>query len=373
MKRIEDIGIILYPEEQRQNGLVGKFLSLPGKRHRAFRNEEDLSDAIDEARGEGLSSKEVLILKEFRGRFFQLCPGSPNMICCRYLLLNTGFNCLYDCVYCYLNSYLNSFGIVQFTNVFRVLDEISTFYETCDRGRIYRVGTGEFTDSLMMDEVTGIGGAIIEHTSGMPNIMMELKTKSDNIDHLLDIRRKGNAVIAWSLNTQRNIARYEKDSGSLESRISAAARAAAAGYFVAFHFDPVILYPEWEREYTTLIEELFDAVSPERIVWISMGGFRYAPDFREAVRVRFPEEDITTAEMFPGRDGKFRYFKPVRRTVYRTLVEKIISRGGRPFIYLCMEGSDMWKDVFDRTYHSSSELELDISEHLKRHFPLFHL
>ncbi len=53
------------------------------------------------------------------------------------------------------------------------------------------MGTGEFTDSLMMDEVTGIGGAIIEHTSGMPNIMMELKTKSDNIDHLLDIRGKG--------------------------------------------------------------------------------------------------------------------------------------------------------------------------------------
>ncbi len=32
----------------------------------------------------------------------------------------------------------------------------------------------------------------------------------------------------------------------------------------------------------------------------------------------------------------------------------------------------MWKDVFDRTYHSSSELELDISEHLKRILPLFH-
>ncbi|HSV97062.1 MAG TPA: DNA photolyase [Spirochaetota bacterium] len=371
MRRIEDIKIILYQDDQRENGLVEKYLSLPGKRHHSYRTEEDLAGAIDFARREGRSSKEVLILKEFKGRFFQLCPGSPNMICCRYLLLNTGFNCLYDCVYCYLNSYLNSFGIVQFTNVFRVLDEMTGFYRTCDRGRIYRVGTGEFTDSLMMDEVTGIGRAIIEHASLMPNVMIEMKTKSDNIDHLLDIDRKGNAVLAWSLNTQRNIDRYEKDSGSLASRISAASRAAAAGYFVAFHFDPVILYPEWEREYRSLVDALYNAVPSARIVWISMGGFRYGPGFREAVRVRFPDEDITTAEMFPGKDGKLRYFKPVRRSIYHTLTDRIKAHGGRPFIYLCMEAADMWEEVFGKTYSSSAELELDMSGHLKRHFLLF--
>ncbi|RPI89222.1 MAG: DNA photolyase [Spirochaetales bacterium] len=371
MRRIEDIEIILYPDDQRENELVKKFLTIPGKRLHAYQTEEDLAGVIDAARREGRSSKEVLILKEFKGRFFQLCPGSPNMICCRYLLLNTGFNCLYDCVYCYLNSYLNSFGIVQFTNVFRVLDEISGFYGTCDRDQIYRVGTGEFTDSLMMDEITGIGKAIIEHASEMPNVMMELKTKSDNIDHLLDIDRKGNAVLAWSLNTQRNIDRYEKHSGSLASRISAASRAAAAGYFVAFHFDPVILYPEWAREYGDVIDAMYDAVPSERIVWISMGGFRYGPGFRDAVRVRFPDEDITAAEMLPGRDGKLRYFKPVRRNIYLTLADRIKAHGGRPFVYLCMEAADMWQDVFGKSYRSSTDLELDMSEHLKRHFPLF--
>ena len=370
MRRIEDISLMLYPEAETENPLVRRFLSLPGKRHRPYGTEEELSGFMEEAVREGLASKQVLILKEFRGRFFQLCPGSPNMICCRYLLLNTGFNCLYDCAYCYLNSYLNSFGIVQFTNVFRVLDEISRFHAESDRSRVYRVGTGEFTDSLMMDEIVGIGAAIIEHTSRMNNVMMELKTKSDNIDHLLGIERRGNAVLAWSLNTRRNIARYEKDSGSLESRLRAASRAAEAGYFVAFHFDPVILYPGWEDEYVSLVDEMYDAVPSERIVWISMGGFRYAPGFREAVRVRFPEEDLTVAEMFPGRDGKLRYFRPERRRIYRILSDRIRSRGGRPFVYLCMEDSDMWRDVFGVSYPSSGELELAMSDHLKRAFPL---
>jgi hypothetical protein len=49
----------------------------------------------------------------------------------RYLLLNR-LNCLYDGAIAILNSYLNSFGIVQFTNVFRVLKECP-FYDDCDR------------------------------------------------------------------------------------------------------------------------------------------------------------------------------------------------------------------------------------------------
>lgn len=368
MRRIEDISLMLYPEAESENPLVRRFLSLPGKRHRHYGSEEELSGLIIDAEREGLASKQVLILREFRGRFFQLCPGSPNMICCRYLLLNTGFNCLYDCAYCYLNLYLNFFGIVQFTNVFRVLEEMSRFYDDCDRNQVYRVGTGEFTDSLMMDEVVGIGEAIIEHASRMNNVMMELKTKSDNIEHLLGIERRGNAVLAWSLNTRRNIARYEKDSGTLESRLRAASRAAAAGYYVAFHFDPVILYPGWEDEYVSLVDELYSAVPAEKIVWISMGGFRYAPGFREAVRVRFPAEDLTVAEMFPGRDGKLRYFRPERHRIYRILSERIRSRGGRPFVYLCMEDSGMWRDVFGVSFSSSRELERAMSDHLKRNF-----
>jgi spore photoproduct lyase len=101
-----------------------------------------------------------------------------------------------------------------------------------------------------------------------------------------------------------------------------------------------------------------------------MGEFRYAPGFREAVRVRFPAEDLTVAEMFPGRDGKLRYFRPERRRIYRMLSERIRFRGGRPFVYLCMEDSDMWRDVFGASYSSSEELERAMSDHLKRNFPL---
>ena len=118
-----------------------------------YRDDDDLTLKIKELK-KRFSSKEVLILKEFMGRKFQKCPGSPDVICCNYYLLNTCFNCLYNCTYCFLNSYLNSYGIVQFVNLEDLTDLIKN--HCLEINKAVRIGTGEFTDSLMFDEVTSI-------------------------------------------------------------------------------------------------------------------------------------------------------------------------------------------------------------------------
>jgi spore photoproduct lyase len=290
------------------------------------------------------------------------------MICCNYRLINTCFNCLFDCAYCYLHSYLNAFGIVQFSNVEEIYGEMALFLEQADRDRIYRIGTGEFTDSLMMDEISGIGRTLIGMTRGHRNIMIEFKTKSDNIDHLLEIKEKGNAVLAWSLNTERNISRYEKDAAPLGERLRAAEKAAAAGYWLAFHFDPIILYGAGEREYADLVDLLFERINPAKVVWISLGGFRYAPGFKESLRTVFPGEDLTLEEMFPGEDGKLRYLKGKRIGIYRKMKENILRHTDKPFVYLCMESADVWREVFGKDYRSSRDLEADMGSHLEKNF-----
>ncbi len=365
MRTIQNVKAIVFDQKEIANPITRSFLSLGDKMHLGYSEERDVSGICDSLRSRGYDSKEVLILTGFKGRFFQLCPGSPGMICCRYLVLNTCFNCLYNCSYCYLNSYLNSFGIVQFTNFGKALEEIDEFRRKMDPNRIYRIGTGEFTDSLMMDEITGIGKRLIHHTSTMSNIMIELKTKSHNIDHLLDIPDKGNAVLAWSLNTERNIERYEENTSCLDERINAARKAVQSGYYTAFHFDPIIVYTGWKDDYLNLLARLFDEVDPEKIAWISLGCFRYSPGFKDCIRDKFPREDLTSGEMFPGSDGKVRYIKSKRREIYKTMVSYIKERAGRTVVYLCMESADVWEDVFGRRYESSEMLERDISDRLK--------
>ena len=367
MKRIDSIKSVFYQKGEEGNILVSKIIALSHTEVVPFNDEKELTLLLEEARDKGLTAKEVLVLKPFKGRLFQKCPGSPNMICCNYLLINTCFGCFYNCTYCFLLSYLNTFGIVQFTNMADIAEEIR---EQIDPGadRVYRIGTGEFTDSLMMDRETGIAKHIIKLFNDYPNVMVEFKTKSCNIDHLLDIAEKGNTVLAWTLNTDKNITEYEGDTASLDERLRAARMAGEAGYYLAFHFDPIIRYNGFMDDYFTVIDRLFASVPGDKIAWISMGGFRYTPGFKETMRDHFPRERLTLEEMVQGADGKYRYYKKMRVDIYRQLKEKLESYNANPFIYMCMETGDVWQQVFGRDYHVSEDLERDFSEHLKRFF-----
>jgi spore photoproduct lyase len=367
MRTMDDIRAIVYRRDDRDNPIARRFLALGGKEIIECVGDGEMEAALGSLRERGVPSKGVLVLKPFLGRLYQKCPGSRGMICCNYRLVNIGFNCLYNCTYCFLNYYLNSYGIVQFISPEPSLAELEPELQSAP-GTLFRVGTGEFTDSLMLDEISGISASLIVEAARYPNLFLEFKTKSDNIRHLLAIRDKGNTVLAWTLNTARNIGLYEEGSAALEARIRAAAEAAAAGYLTAFHFDPMIEYDGWIEDYCAIADALFEAVDPDRVAWISMGCFRYSHGYREIVRNAFPGERLTLSEMFPGEDGKYRYLKKKRVEAYRALLERIRSRSATPFVYLCMESASVWDAVFGRTYQSSDELEQTMGAHLKKLF-----
>jgi spore photoproduct lyase len=365
MKKASDIKAIVYGEQDSNNQVVRAFLALEGPRRIPCRTDSEIAVAVEELKNDGYASKQVLVLTRNKGRALQRCPGSRGMICCRYLVLNTGFNCLYSCSYCYLNSYLNSFGVLLFINFDDALEEIREFQRNARGDLMYRVGTGEFTDSLMLDDVAGTAERLIHCAGAMPNVLVELKTKSANVDHLLGVKEKQGVVFAWSLNTPRAIKRYESDTATLDERLGAAARAAGAGFPVAFHFDPIIPYEGWEREYGELVARAFHHVPRGRLVWISLGCFRYSHGFKETARENFPADDLVLMELFSGRDGKSRYLPQVRREIYKRMKSFLDREGTNAFVYLCMEDSAMWNDVFTREYNTSDDLERDFSDHVK--------
>ena len=367
MRTIDTVKVIIHLQEDRDNPIVRRFLERGGKEIIECRDDHELEAAVESVKHRGISSKEAVILKKFQGRIFQKCPGSPGVICCNYLLLNIGFNCLYNCTYCYLNYYLNSYGLIQFINTETFFQDIWDMVRE-NRNTVYRIGTGEYTDSLMFDDVTGIGASLITRAARHRNLFIELKTKSDNIRHLLDIGEKGNAVLAWSLNTTRNIDLYEGGSASLEKRLESAAAACGAGYLIAFHFDPIITSDGNVEEYLEVVDYIFKKVDPERVAWISLGCFRYSHGFKEIIREVFPGQNLTTAEMFPGPDGKFRYLKKTRVAAYTAMLDRIRSHTHAPFVYLCMENEFVWRDVFKVEYRSSEDMERAFSSHLAKKF-----
>ena len=368
MKTFNNIKTVLFRESDTDYRIAWQIIqkaAAAGKNLVTYDDESQLGFHLEQFK-KNHASKELLILKEVPGRKFQKCPGSPGVICCNYYLLNTCFNCLYDCTYCFLNSYLNSYGITQFINLDDLHEAVTE--HASDPQKVYRIGTGEFTDSLMMDEITGIAERLINRTSIHKNIFLEFKTKSDCVDHLLDIKQKGSTVLSWTLNTPVNIELYEKDTASLDARIRAAAKAASAGYLLAFHFDPLITYDGFINDYNSVLNNLSEKIKPENVAWVSLGCFRYTAGFKDIIKYKYPASLITCEEMFPGIDGKYRYLKKARIEIYKFFYNRLKSIFPKAYIYFCMESADVWYSVTGLEFGSSEELENAMSASLKNNF-----
>jgi spore photoproduct lyase len=73
------------------------------------------------------------------------------------------------------------------------------------------------------------------------------------------------------MNPQRVIDLDEHGTASLDERLLAARRCQDGGYRLGFHFDPIVDYPNWERDYEEMLEQIFSSVDWRRISWLSMG------------------------------------------------------------------------------------------------------
>lgn len=304
------------------------------------------------------AAKKHLLLSRFKGSFLKKCPGiSPGMVCCNYYIVNLMTNCVYDCSYCVLQDFLeNNPLLTAFVNVEDVLSELEAIF-AANPGRMYRVGTGETADSLALDSVIPYSGILVPFFNKQKNAVLELKTKSACVENFLKQDNVANVIISWSINPQEIIEREEKHTASLEQRLEAARLCQDKGYRIGFHFDPIILFPGWERAYQEVVEQLFQKIRPSRIEWISLGGFRYRPNLKRIIKERHPQTRLFDGEHVPCEDGKFRYLRPIRNRAYETLRGYLKKYSDELSIYLCMETKAIWQDVTGKLPRSDKKLD----------------
>jgi len=288
--------------------------------------------------------KHMLFLTRNRGPFIKKCPGTKSYICCGYQILHIGTYCTMDCSYCVLQSYFTPPALQFFVNQETMFEELDSLLG-CTRAPFHRLGTGEFTDSLIWDRWTGLNRALISRFANQEQMVLELKTKTCEIESFQGLAHNKKTILAWSLNTPTVIASQERRTASLNARLNAAARCESWGYPLAFHFDPLILYPGWEEGYSQAIHQLFEAVSPDSIVWISLGSMRFNPSLKPIIQQRFPGSKIAYGEFIPGLDGKMRYFKPLRIALYQKIATWIKEKAPNVGLYLCMEDEEVWNRV----------------------------
>ncbi len=318
------------------------------------------------------AGKRVLLLKRFQGRFFKQCQGlKKEYSCCNLHTLAEANGCTMECTYCILQYYMTSPHLSVFANLSDLQGEIERVIHT-QPSRIFRIGTGELSDSLLLDPLTESTRHMVPFFRRLPNAVLELKTKTDSVSNLLDLDHGQRTVVSWSVNPAEVGAREELKTAPIVRRLAAARRVAGAGYPVGFHIDPMIHHANWRDGYAELLDKLLDAVEPRQVAWISLGTLRFPPEMKGTMEARFPRSELRYGELVRGDDGKMHYLRPMRIEMYRHVVDGLLRRleheSSKPVIYLCMEPPDVWKRVFDLPAPSNAALEHHFAENYWRRF-----
>jgi spore photoproduct lyase len=350
--------------------------NLPGLTPEIVEDEREIFRILDRKESPESAGKKSLYLAHNSTRFFKICPGlGPELACCNLWILNTGPGCNLDCTYCFLQTYLPYSLVTHFVNQEDLTAELDRLLEE-HPGRFLRICTGELTDSLSLDPYTRLARRLAIECIARQRVSLELKTKTVCIGDLEGLDSRGRVILSWSVNAQSGSQREELRAASLDHRFEAAAQAERWGYRVGFHFDPIVHFPGWEREYRETIDRIFDTVRPETIAWISLGALRFDPRLKSLVQRRFPSSRFVYGEFIPGPDGKMRYPESLRVEIFSKMKRWIAKRSSHVPVYLCMESYSVWQKAFGRAPACKEEVGQMLDESImhascedKRTFP----
>ena len=281
------------------------------------------------------------------------CPvASPKTRCCNLLTLDAVDNCGYACSYCSIQSFFSGSQVTFDSHFGEKLKRIPI-----DPQRVYHIGTGQSSDSLMWGNSNGVLDAIIGFAADHPNVILELKSKSANISHLLDSELPPNLICSWSLNPQRIIDNEEHGSASLRRRLDAAQRIAAQGAVVGFHFHPMIHYRQWREDYAELFREVQQRFAPRQVAMVSLGTLTFIKPVMRRIREQGLRSQILKMPLVEA-DGKLSYPDDVKLELF-SHAWRSFSRRWREqvFFYLCMENQRLWQPLFGHSYASNEAFE----------------
>jgi spore photoproduct lyase len=288
------------------------------------------------------------------------CPvASEKTRCCNLLTLDAVESCGFDCSYCSIQSFYNQNQVIFDKNFKNKLKNIKL-----DPNKRYHIGTGQSSDSLMWGNKEGILEALFEFASLHKNVILELKTKSNNIKYLLKNEVPKNIIVTWSLNTPTIINNEEHLSAKLDERINSAKKLANKGIKVGFHFHPIVHYENYLEEYKQIFKRLQDEISYDKIVMISFGTLTYIKSVLKQIRERNFKSKIYQMPLIEV-EGKYSYPENIKIEMFKTAYESFKHWHDKVFFYLCMEPHLYWKKCFGYEYKDNNEFEEDM---LKNYF-----
>jgi len=264
-------------------------------------------------------------------------PRAPtDVVCPHFLELKWATGCPYACAWCYLQG---TFRFLEYKKQPRPKDygrverSLLELFKNDDR-RPEILNAGELSDSMITERSSRpFTKFVMELMAKQDKHKVLFVTKSTDVDNLLSIDNKEQAIVSFSLNAEEVAARWEK-APRPRDRIEAAGKLKDAGYEVRLRIDPMVPIEGWKEDYLALLDAVFDRLKPDRITIGSLRGLQSTIN---------NATDKSWTVYLDGRSNWGRKIPTaIRFEMYRTLIDALRDKYSFGKVALCKETVDMW-------------------------------
>lgn len=248
---------------------------------------------------------------------------------CSYRL-DIAEGCLFNCKYCFLQSYLSRSGRVKiFTNTTSIEKEIEGNLPEL-KGKT--VSLGVLNDSFFPIEIFYEIKKLIPVFQRFPEVKFELRTKSSLTRDIIKELKflPSNCIPVFSFNSEKINCVLEKGTASLTERLASAVGIIKnTNLNLGFVFDPIIIYPGWEEDYSESVRLIKTQVPGDKIDFFGLGMLRLTNDLYHDILFEGNREVINLVfnrKFIKGNKDKYIYPIFTRLAGYNWLLNEILKR-----------------------------------------------
>jgi len=209
-----------------------------------------------------------------------------------YFLKNS-LNCVFDCRYCYLKWAFKNDIPVFFLNYEDMKKEIKQALENFNNTYSLWFYSSDYSDNLAMNWFSHFVEEFVPFFENLEKAMMEIRTKSTNIKPLLDLWFvPKNTEIAFSLNPQKLIEKYEKKTTSLDERLQAIQTLLDKWYKVGLRFLPLLPVKNYKQIYSEFVDYVSKKIDLCKIYSTFASGLLYTKSDYNTMLKKDPYFDL---------------------------------------------------------------------------------
>jgi len=243
--------------------------------------------------------------------------------------------CPAHCQYCYLAGSLQGPPVIRtFANLPAILDNLPG-YKKPGVNTSYEASC--YTDPLGIEHLTGSLAHTIEFFGTQQDMNLRWVTKFDQVDALLPLEHNGNTRCRISLNTDFVSRRMEGGTASVYARLAAMRKLAlpkalgGGGYKVGAVIAPIMPLPDWEEQYSSLLDRLEASLDFSCDLTFELISHRFTPGSKAILQEWYPNTSIdfdetTRALKFNKFGGKKYVYDSVTMKTLRSFFESELKR-----------------------------------------------